>query len=420
MGSEVRAVAVGEIADYLGCIRTAFLTDREVTVEEAAWKAAHMDLERTFCAFSDGKLCGTSRTFPTDMTIPGGQLKASAVTEVTVLPTHHRQGHLRQMMQAMLDDAVRRGEPVAILTASEWPIYGRFGYGPATDRVSWEVRSDEAEFFAPRSGSVAMIGVHELRSLAPQVYERIRPTTVGALSRDPEWWDLILNIEIPPGSPPAKSRVRVVWRDDAGTVQGYAIYDSTESWAYGRPKGEVLVRELFAATPEAHRELWRYLCELDLVSTVRANHRAIDDPLVYHLTDGRAVRTQARLDHLWLRLLDVRASLAARSYSAPGRVVFEVEDPTYKRVSRIAVTADGGVGKAGADAGAPCTGSADKTDDDAEIVIGVADLSAGYLGGVSFSSLERSGRLVERVPGSVRRADVMFSISPLPYLTTNF
>jgi predicted acetyltransferase len=408
MATQVRAVTAGELGEYLGCLRTAFLTDREVTVEEAAWKAAHMDLTRTFCAFVDGELCGTSRTFPTDLTVPGGELKASAVTEVTVLPTHHRQGHLRRMMQAMLDDARDREEPVAILTASEWQIYGRFGYGPASERVAVEVRTEDAEFVAPRSGSVAMVGVHELREIAPQIYERIRTDIVGALSRDPEWWDLILNVEVPPGAPPSKSRVRVVWRDDDGAAQGYAIYDATEAWSYGRPNSEVLVRELFAATPEAHRELWRYLCELDLVGTVRANHRAVDDPLVFHLVNGRAVQTHARLDHLWVRLLDVRASLGARSYSAPGRVVFEVEDPMYERVSRLAVVGDAG------------GGSAEATQDDVDIAIGVGDLGAAYLGGVSFASLVRSGRLVERVPGSVRRADAMFSINPQPYLTTNF
>jgi predicted acetyltransferase len=405
---QIRAVTDKEVGEYLGCLRTAFLTDREVTIEEAAWKAAHMELGRTFCAFVNGELCGTSRTFATDLTVPGGQLKASAVTEVTVLPTHHRQGLLRNMMQAMLDDAVERDEPVAILTASEWQIYGRFGYGQCTERVSFAVDADVAEFCLPRSGSVSMVGVHELRSLAPSIYEKIRPGYPGALSRDPEWWDLILNVLVPPGSPPVKNRVRVVWRDDNGDAQGYAIYDPKEDWANGRPISEVTVRELFAATPSAHRELWRYLCELDLVATVKANHRSIDDPLVHHLVDGRVVSTLARLDHLWIRLLDVPECLSARSYSAPGRIVFEVNDPMYGRVSRLAVEGD------------TSGGSAKPTREEAQIVIDVADLGAAYLGGVPFASLATSGRLVEQEPGSVNRADAMFSVSPRPHLTTNF
>ena len=75
MSSEVRAATEAELGDYIGCLRTAFLGEREVTAEEVAWKAAHTDLRRTFCAFSDGALCGTARTFPTDLTVPGGQVE---------------------------------------------------------------------------------------------------------------------------------------------------------------------------------------------------------------------------------------------------------------------------------------------------------------------------------------------------------
>jgi predicted acetyltransferase len=408
MASEVRAATEAELGDYIGCLRTAFLGEREVTADEVAWKAAHTDLSRTFCAFSDGELCGTARTFPTDITVPGGELRASAITEVTVLPTHHRQGHLRAMMQAMLEDARRRGEQVSILTASEWQIYGRFGFGPASERVSFEVRTSDAQFSGARSGSVNMVGVHELRSIAPVIYDRIRPTTIGALSRDPEWWDGLLNVEVRPGWPAPKNRVRVVWRDDGGVAQGYVIYDTTENWTGGVPTGDVLVRELFAATPDAYRELWRYLCELDLVAVVRANHRPLDEPLAHLLSNGRAVHTNARIDHLWLRLLDVKENLATRSYAAPGKVVLEVEDPTTQRILRLAVDGD------------PTGGSVQVTDHEPDIVLGVTELGAVYMGGVSFATLAMSGRVHERVPGSLARADSMFAIRPLPYLTTNF
>jgi len=408
MSTEVRAATEAELGDYIGCLKTAFLAEREVTAEEVSWKAAHTDLGRTFCAFSDGALCGTARTFPTDLTVPGGSLRASAITEVTVLPTHHRKGHLRAMMQAMLADASRRAEPVAILTASEWPIYSRFGFGPASERVSFEMRAPDAQFSAPRSGSVAMVGVHELRSLAPGIYDLIRPRTVGALNRDPEWWDSLLNVEVRPGWPAPKNRVRVVWRDDGGHAQGYVIYDTTEIWSDGVPSGEVQVRELMAATPDAYRELWRYVCELDLVGTVRANHRPVDEPLAHLIADGRVVRTRARIDHLWVRLLDVKECLSGRSYSEPGRVVFEVDDPMSESVSRFSVEGDSK------------GGSAEATTDEPEILLGITELGAAYLGGVSFAALAMSGRIYERAPGSVARADAMFGIRPLPWLTTNF
>jgi predicted acetyltransferase len=392
----------------MGCLRTAFLGDREVTQEEADWRAKRLDLTRTYCAFEGDRLCGTSSTFPVELTIPGGFLDSSALTAVSVLPTHRRRGHLKAMMTAMLGDTVRRGEPVSILTASEWQIYGRFGFGVSTERVSIELRTVDVSFTEPRTGTIEMVGAHELRSHAPRIYEAVRPGIVGALGRNPEWWDEYLDIDLRPGATPAKNRVRVIWRDDAGEPQGYVIYDTTENWVDGRPVSEIQIKEIFHATPEAHLELWRYLCEVDLVAWVRANHRPVDDPLVHRLVDGRAVRTRSRFDHLWLRILDIEATLAARHYSAAGALVLEIQDPFYDRTSRVEI--DGGPGPA----------TVRSTTADPDILMDVTALGVVYMGGFSFATLRAARRLTEAVPGSVERADAMFCVRPTPYLTTNF
>jgi predicted acetyltransferase len=411
VSSEIRNATKAELGDYIGCLHTAFLGEREVTNEEVEWRAARDDLTRTFCAFSGGELAGTSRTFPTSLTVPGGSVRAAAVTEVSVLPTQRRRGHLTGMMTAMLDDARRRGEPVAILIASEWGIYGRYGYGPASERISFEISTTNVRFREPATGSIELVRIHDLRDIAPSIYDRILPTTVGALTRDPGWWDLILNLDVRPGMTISKSRVRVIWRDSVGLPQGYAIYDTTEHWDDGLPAGEVLVRELVAATPEAHRELWRYVCELDLARTVRAVSRPVDEPVAYYLVNGRQVRQLSKFDHLWLRILDLPATLSARKYLTTASLVLEVTDETSyssEPTSRFRIEGD------------PSGGSALPTDDEPDIVTDIATISATYLGGTSFAAMATAGRVVERVDGAVARADALFGIKPLPYLTTNF
>jgi len=412
---EVRAVTKDELGDYMGCLRTAFLGEREVTTDEVAWRAPRMDLSRTFCAFEENRLCGTARTFPAELTVPGGVITAAAVTEVTVLPTHTRRGHLRAMMRAMLDDAVERREPMAILTASEWPIYWRFGFGPASERVSFEVRNADAAFRETASGTVAIVGIDELRSVAPDVYESIRLGTVGALGRNPSWWDEHLGVDFEASSPPPKNRVRAVWRDDSGRPRGYVVYDTNPRWTDGSPDGEVFLKELVASSPEAHRELWRYLCTLDLVGTVHAAHRPVDEPVAYHLVDGRAVRYRTRFDHLWVCLLDVQRCLSARRYSAEGRIVVEIVGAAghasvelRPRSSRIVLEVDRG------------RVSAYPTGEDPDLVVEHVALGAAFLGGTSFAALSVAGRVSEHVAGSVARADSMFGVRPAPYLTTNF
>ncbi|MEJ7721408.1 MAG: GNAT family N-acetyltransferase [Ilumatobacteraceae bacterium] len=83
-------------------------------------------------AFEHGRIVATLHSFPTELTMPGGNtVSAGALTAVTCQPTHRRQGVLTRMIGADLLASKERGEPVDILIAAEYPIYGRFGYGPA-------------------------------------------------------------------------------------------------------------------------------------------------------------------------------------------------------------------------------------------------------------------------------------------------
>lgn len=60
---------------------------------------------------------------------------------VSVAATHRWRGILTPMMRRRLDDVRSWGEPLAVLTAAEPEIYGRFGYGIATHQMSVEIDS---------------------------------------------------------------------------------------------------------------------------------------------------------------------------------------------------------------------------------------------------------------------------------------
>ena len=68
-----------------------------------------------------------------------------------------------------------------------------------------------------------------------------------------------------------------------------------------------------AGTDAAYAGLWRFLLTLDLVGTVRASELSVDEPLWWMIDNKRAARITSR-DHHYLRVLDVPATLAARSY----------------------------------------------------------------------------------------------------------
>src|SRR5262249_19812170 len=115
--------AVFAIGQYFGM---------QPTEERMERFSKNLPIERMHAAREDGVIVGGAGAFPFGRTVPGGMVPAAGVTVVGTFPTHRRRGVLRAMMRAQLDDVHARGEPLALLWASEDTIYGRFGYGMAS------------------------------------------------------------------------------------------------------------------------------------------------------------------------------------------------------------------------------------------------------------------------------------------------
>jgi hypothetical protein len=61
-----------------------------------------------------------------------------------------------------------------------------------------------------------------------------------------------------------------------------------------------------------------------------------------------------------------------------------------------------------------------RTDAPADLAMSAPDLGSLYLGGVSATTLGRAGRVTERVPGALARADRLFTVAPAPWCRTDF
>src|SRR5262245_1239335 len=175
MALEIRAVGPDELDDLMLTDRRAFGGAAPLPEEPRAWGEAELD--RTRAAFEDGAMVGASRAYSFELTLPGGAMvPAAAVSWVGVLPTHRRKGVLTQLMQALHDDARERGEPAAMLTASESVIYGRYGYGVATWRVGLTIERARATFARPfeDAGRIRIVDPEEAEKVFPAVYEDAR------------------------------------------------------------------------------------------------------------------------------------------------------------------------------------------------------------------------------------------------------
>ena len=96
MSIEIRNARPEEFEDYIDALSTGFL-DRPDVAKIADAVTALWEPDRTWAAFEDGRVCGTFRSWATEITVPGGaRLPAAAVAAVTVKPTHRRRGSLRR------------------------------------------------------------------------------------------------------------------------------------------------------------------------------------------------------------------------------------------------------------------------------------------------------------------------------------
>ncbi|WP_455350997.1 GNAT family N-acetyltransferase [Streptomyces sp. SYSU K217416] len=409
MSLDVRTVAESEFPDWIRALNTGFLRPPGVTDEEAEARRARADLARVQGAFEAGRCVATFRSFAQELTAVGGAaLPASAVSNVTVSATHRRRGLLSRMMAADLAAAKERGDVVSTLIAAEYPIYGRYGYGPATWTTEWEVDVPRAGL-DPRwagpgdGGRIDLVDGAEVRKTGPGLHGRLRAFRHGVVSRDEHDWNQSTGLDRQP-SKPWTEPFYAVYRSAGGEVEGLVAYRSDDSWGDNKiPQNTATVLDLIAVTPAAERALWHFLCSVDWIVKVRSGYRAPDDLLPLLLPDPRAARVVTHADLLWVRLLDVVRALEARTYPVPGTLVLEVGDPAGLAGGRFRLDAS--------PEGASCA----PTTQSADLTLGVGELGALYLGDESAVRLAALGRVAEESKGAAALADALFRTPRRPW-----
>jgi predicted acetyltransferase len=371
----------------------------EATSDRIQRFSSNLPVERMHAAHEDGRIVGGAGAFEFEVTVPGAMVPCAGVTVVGTYPTHRRRGVLKAMMRAQLDDVHERGEPVAMLWASDEQIYGRFGYGLA----SWVGEASvprEAQFTVPveTRRRLRFVEKDEAMELFPKVWEQLRPEIPGMLGRKSTWWDFRILFDSPDNRDGGGPKRLVVLELD-GEPEGYAVYRHRPKWEQGIPAGEVEVLEAMALEGPATAELWRFLLDIDWQERIESWLLPPDHPLFLLLANPRRARYRMG-DSLWVRLVDVGAALSGRSYAVDGSIAFEVHDA-------VCPWNEGRWKLEG--------GTASRTDEPAELALDVDALGSAYLGAVSFAQLHSALRVEELVDGAIARADAVFGWRPLPW-----
>ena len=185
----IRSIEPAELAPFMQTLERAF-HDRgnEEDVEQERLIA---EPDRYFVAFDGDEIVGTAGACSTQLTVPGPcTLPAPGVTAVGVLPSHRRRGINTRLMDALLDQAAERDEPLAYLWASESPIYGRFGYGMASFCAEIEVSPGRSRFVSDTGtgGRVRSLSRDQALPLMRPVYDEVAAARPGMIAVDDRWW----------------------------------------------------------------------------------------------------------------------------------------------------------------------------------------------------------------------------------------
>jgi predicted acetyltransferase len=375
--------------------------------DDEAWAFARTTFPRgrTFGGYVDGRLTGMTMSFPMPLAVPGGALlPCAAVTRVGVRVGSTRRGVLTAVMREQLTALAGAGEPLAALRASEYPIYGRFGYGVATRGVGlrFDPRRASAHPGAPAGGAVRVVEQSELSRVLPALYARMGAHRPGMFDRSADYWRIVVD------NPLDDKFLTAVVHTGPDGDDGYVLYYPQENNSPEEPFGTaVQVQDLHAANPVAEAALWRFLMGIDLTNQVRAWQRPVDEVrrLRLLLADPRVASSGVEDDELWLRLVDVPAALAARSWAGSEPVLLGVRDAQLPGNAGTYRIAPDGVSRVEREPALECD---------------VAVLARLYLGDVSASELAATGWLTVRDAAAVAAADALFGTSAVAWCGTFF
>jgi predicted acetyltransferase len=275
----------------------------------------------------DGQIVASLVLYPFAGHVRGQRVPLTGIGSVAVSPEHRRRGVGETLMRSALREMRSRGDAFSLLYAFRGSYYRKVGYGVA----------EVVQLLAISPGNLpASDEARRVRRLmlpdrpaVQALYDRIALQGHFALERRPEWWSQRLwNY---PGD-------WVVYEGKRrGQIEGYLHYevDTTN----GPFKLAVTLKEVVAATPEAHRGLVGYLAsQADQVEEI---HYAApgDNAWLGLLKTAQNLRpgpeigvlsdTGGVADGAMLRVTDVKAALELLPVApaARGDVILDVDDP---------------------------------------------------------------------------------------------
>jgi len=347
--------------------------------DDSLWSYFHAD--RSWLALEHDCVTGLALGFATRLVLPGGAVvRGGGVPWVGVRVDRQGNGIGRSLLQHQVTDAAARGDTFLALNSSQYPIYGRFGYGPTgrwwatkidARRVRWRKN-------APTPGRVTIAHAPEVREQLEECYQRCFGAWPGEIERHDGHWTRRLQ-------PRPNDKGRRLWamlHDDEDQLMAAAHYSVEEHFDETGFANRLKVEDLFGVDESWQVALWRWLLGRNLVGEVSCWRMDPGSVLAHAMEDPRLLVTTELADTTWLRILDVASILGGRSTLASGSVVLRILDPLLEAVDGVWLLHGDGEQL-----------HVERTDDQADVSLSVELLASLVFAHDSASRLCAAGRL---------------------------
>jgi predicted acetyltransferase len=281
--------------------------------------------EWTVGAFIDGKLVADTRTIPMMRRFHGTSTAFGAVGPVACAAPYRRRGLVAKLLVLALERMRERGQWLSGLHTPHDALYQRYGWERAEGKKSYAFAPKDVHLRIRSSGGqTEPSGSEEWQRLDRIFREKTRDAN-GPFVRAEVWWTNAVLKAWDNGK--LVDADTVVWVDENGNDQGYAVYvNRSVGSAGGWSRQQVWIRDFQALTSDAYLGLWEHMLTHDLAETIETELHPYD--MFRELCDNpHKVKTEVGMGAM-VRIVDVENALARRPYVGQGSAAFtaRIED----------------------------------------------------------------------------------------------
>lgn len=286
-----------------------------------------LPVEWTVVAEVDGKIVATVRTQPQARRFHGAQMRFGAVGPVACLAPYRRRGIVGQLLTFALGRMRERGQVLSGLHTPHDALYRRYGWERAEGKQSYSFEPKRVTLrFRPSGGRTEPAGPDDWERL-DRLFQARWEQANGPFVRRELWWKYAVLGRFDDGK--LKLHDIVVWVDDEGRDQGYAVYVNRNMAPRGQwTPQEVWIRDFVALNSDAYLGLWQHMKTHDLAEKISGEFHPAD-PFRFVCDDPFAVSVHEP-DGAMLRVVDVEAAFAQRPFvgARPASFTARIADPT--------------------------------------------------------------------------------------------